>query len=85
MSHVNHNGNRHVEHIADPENPILAHSEPESHAKGPHDPKEINPKMTSDIAYWAHEFKITGQELHELIRVHGTHVEKLRAALHKHA
>jgi hypothetical protein len=37
--------------------------------------------MTSDIAYWAHEFSITGQELHEIIRVHGTHVDKIRAAL----
>ena len=28
MSHVNHNGNRPVEHIADPEHPILACAKP---------------------------------------------------------
>jgi len=96
MSHVNHNGNRPVEHIADPEHPILASAEPiDNHAvdpdfdrhkgphiKGPHDPKEINPKMASDIAYWAAEFKVTGERLHEAIRVHGTHVDKVRAGLH---
>jgi hypothetical protein len=59
------------------------HALHEEHAlKGPHDPKEINPKMASDIAYWAHEFKVTGDQLHEAIRTHGTHVEKVRAALH---
>jgi hypothetical protein len=102
MSHTNHNGNRHVEHVADPKDPILASPEPGGidnanhtvdpdfdrhkgpHVKGPHDPKEVNPKMTSDIAYWSHEFGIDGTKLHELIRVHGTHVEKLRAALHSH-
>jgi hypothetical protein len=45
MSHVNHNGNRHVEQIADPENPIVASAEPiDNHVvdpdfdrhKGPH-------------------------------------------------
>jgi len=51
-------------------------------AKGPHDPKEINPKMASDIAYWSKEFGVTGDQLHEAIRSHGTHVEKVRAALH---
>lgn len=56
------------------------HEEPEQ--KGPHDPKIINPKMTSDIAYWAKEFGVTGDALHEAIRSHGTHVEKVRAALH---
>jgi hypothetical protein len=95
MSHVNHNGNRPVERIADPEHPILAGAEPiDNHAvdpdfdrhkgphiKGPHDPKEINPKMASDIAYWSAEFKVTGERLHEAIRVHGTHVDKVRAAL----
>ncbi len=38
--------------------------------KGPHDPKEINPKMSSDIAYWSKEFKVTGEQLHEAIRAH---------------
>jgi hypothetical protein len=49
--------------------------------KGPHDPNEINPKMASDIHYWAEEFHVTGQQLHEAIRAHGTHVKKVREAL----
>lgn len=49
--------------------------------KGPRDPDEINPKMASDIHYWAEEFGVTGQRLHEAIRVHGTHVSKIREAL----
>jgi hypothetical protein len=49
--------------------------------KGPHDPNEINPKLASDIHYWAGEFHVTGQQLHEAIRVHGTHVSKIREAL----
>lgn len=53
-------------------------------AKGPHDPHEINPKMASDIAYWSKEFGVSGQILHEAIRVHGTHVAKVRAALSSH-
>ncbi len=61
-----------------------AHALHEDHAKGPHDPKEINPKISSDIAYWSREFAVTGDHLHELIRSHGTHVDKLRAALHAH-
>jgi Protein of unknown function (DUF3606) len=82
----------------DPTNPIIATAEPIDnhivdpdfdrhkgpHIKAPHDPKEINPKMSSDIAYWSHEFGIDGTRLHELIRVHGTHVEKIRATLHPH-
>ena len=94
MSHKDHNGNRHVEHIPDPENPLIASAEPNvdpehdrhkgPHVKGPHDPKIINPKMASDIAYWAHEFGVSGEKLHEAIRTHGTHVDKVRAALHSH-
>jgi hypothetical protein len=98
MSHVNHNGNRPVEHVPDPENPIVASAEPIDnakvnpdfdrhkgpHIKSPHDPKEINPKMASDILYWAQEFGVTGEQLHEAIRIHGTHVDKVRAALHSH-
>jgi hypothetical protein len=38
--------------------------------KGPHDPNEINPKLASDIHYWAVELNVTGQQLHEAIRVH---------------
>jgi len=62
-----------------------AHAPHEDHAKGPHDPNEINPKLASDIAYWAKEFHVTGEQLHEAIRTHGTHVAKVRAALHPHA
>jgi hypothetical protein len=51
---------------------------------GPHDPHEINPKLTSDIHYWAKHFGVTGQILHEAIRVHGTRVEKVEAALKNH-
>ena len=58
-----------------------AHALHEEHTKGPHDPKMINPKLASDIAYWSKEFGVTGDALHEAIRAHGTHVEKVRAAL----
>ncbi len=58
------------------------HTRHEDHIKGPHDPKEINPKMSSDIAYWSKEFNVTGDQLHECIRAHGTHVDKVRTALH---
>ena len=51
---------------------------------GPHDPKNINPKLASDIHYWSKEFGVTGDVLHEAIRVHGTTVEKVRAALAQH-
>jgi hypothetical protein len=62
-----------------------AHPLHEDHAaKGPHDPREINPKMSSDIAYWSKEFCVTGDQLHEAIRSHGTHVEKIRAAFRAH-
>ncbi len=60
----------------------IEHQE-EKDPKGPHDPNEINPKLASDIHYWAEEFGVTGQILHEAIRVHGTKVEKVRAALDK--
>jgi hypothetical protein len=63
---------------------VQPHTIHEDHLKGPHDPKEINPKMASDIAYWAKEFHVTGDQLHEAIRAHGTHVDKVRAALHPH-
>ncbi|MEO8662098.1 MAG: DUF3606 domain-containing protein [Bryobacteraceae bacterium] len=52
--------------------------------KGPNNPKEINPKLASDIHYWAGELHVTGQQLHEAIRVHGTHVSKIREALKHH-
>ena len=50
----------------------------------PSHPDQINPKVSADIHYWSKEFGVTGQELHEAIRVHGTHVEKVRAALKAH-
>ena len=52
--------------------------------KHPHDPKHINPKIASDIRYWAHQFHVSGQLLHEAIRVHGTSVGKVKAALASH-
>jgi hypothetical protein len=52
--------------------------------KEPHNPNEINPKLASDIHYWAQEFHVTGQQLHEAMRVHGTHVSKIREALKHH-
>ena len=59
------------------------HAIQEDHdTKGPHNPKEINPKMASDIAYWSKELGVTGDQLHELIRIHGVHILKVRAALH---
>ena len=60
------------------------HAAHEDHSAGPHDPKEINPKISSDMAYWAHQFGVTTQVLHEAIRVHGTKVDKVRASLHAH-
>jgi hypothetical protein len=35
-------------------------------------------------AYWSKEFGVTGDQLHEAIRSHGTHAEKVRAALRPH-
>jgi len=60
------------------------HTVHEDHTKGPSNPKEINPKISSDIAYWARQFNVTSQVLHEAIRSHGTHVDKIRAALAHH-
>ena len=53
--------------------------------KVPSDASEINPKIASDIAYWSKEFGVTGPILHEAIRTHGTHVDKIRAALAAHS
>jgi hypothetical protein len=50
----------------------------------PHDPDHINPKVAADIRYWAHQFHVSGQVLHEAIRVHGTSVAKVRTALEHH-
>ena len=51
---------------------------------GPSDPNEINPKISSDIHYWSKQFGVTGEVLHEAVRVHGTKVEKVRAAMAGH-
>ncbi len=63
-----------------PASPTPLHEE---HHRGPHDPNEINPKLASDIAYWSHEFGVSGEKLHDAICTHGTHVAKIRSALHK--
>ena len=59
----------------------------DSPTKGPSSPDEINPKVSSDIAFWSKEFGVTGDALHEALRVHGHKVAKVRAALaaHHHA
>ena len=60
-----------------------AHAIHEDHpTKGPNNPTEINPKIASDIAYWSKELGVSGEKLHEAIRAHGNHVDKVRAALH---
>jgi hypothetical protein len=56
----------------------------ESIPKEPHDPERINPKISADIHYWANQFGVSGQVLHEAIRVHGNSVAKVRAALEHH-
>lgn len=60
------------------------HALHEDHEKGPSNLKEINAKVSSDIAYWSKEFGVSGDQLHEAIRSHGTSVEKVRAALKPH-
>jgi len=60
------------------------HAEHVQEALSPRDPKIINPKVASDIRYWTKEFNVTGDQLKEAIRTHGTHVDKVRAALHHH-
>lgn len=46
-----------------------------------HEAEEINPKVAAEIAHWSKELGVTGDELHEAIRVHGTKLQKIRAAL----
>jgi hypothetical protein len=53
------------------------HAIHEELTKGAHDPQVINPKMAFDIAYWSKEFDVIGDQLHEAIRSHGTHVDHL--------
>ncbi len=57
---------------------------PENVQHGPSSPDEINPKIASDIHFWSQHFGVTGDALHEAIRVHGTHVVKILAALAAH-
>ena len=52
--------------------------------KAPHDPDHINLKLVSDVRYWAHRFNVSGPLLHEAVRIHGTSVEKVHAALANH-
>jgi hypothetical protein len=49
--------------------------------KAPHNPEHINPKLASDVRFWAAQLGVTGQVLHEATRVHGTSVAKVRAAV----
>jgi hypothetical protein len=65
---------------------IIANAPPIEHPEqtGPLDPHEINPKIASDIAYWSKALGVTGEQLHGAIRLHGTHVGKVCAALHTH-
>jgi Protein of unknown function (DUF3606) len=62
----------------------IEHPETEHGHKVPMDPNEIKPKIASDIAYWAKEFHVSPELLHEAIRTHGIHIPTLRAALAKH-
>jgi hypothetical protein len=50
----------------------------------PHDPEHINPKLASDIRYWSAQLGVSGQVLHEAVRVHGTSLAKVRAAIEQH-
>ena len=69
------------------DNNIIASAAPLEHPHTEHGhtvpshPDEINPKLASDIHYWTKELNVTGQVLHEAIRVHGTHVAKVRRAI----
>ncbi len=89
MPYQNPNHPSHPNPTAEPES-ILAtaapieHPETEHGHKVPMDPNEIKPKIASDIAYWAKEFHVSHDLLHEAIRTHGIHIPTLRAALAKH-
>ena len=56
----------------------IEHPETEHGHKVPMDPNEIKPKIASDIAYWAKEFGVSHDLLHEAIRTHGVHIPTLR-------
>jgi hypothetical protein len=62
----------------------IEHPKTENHHQVPMDPNEIKPKIASDIAYWAKEFGVSHDLLHEAIRTHGIHISTLRTALAKH-
>jgi hypothetical protein len=69
------------------EDTIIASAAPVEHPPTEHGHKvpssetHINPKLASDIHYWTREWKVSGQMLHEAMRVHGTKVETVRHAL----
>jgi len=46
--------------------------------KGSHNPKEINPKIASGIAYWSEEFDVTGAQLHRFVRTPDSSAQLLR-------
>jgi Protein of unknown function (DUF3606) len=49
--------------------------------KAPHDAEHINPKLASDVRYWSAQLGVSGHVLHEAVRVHGTSIAKVRAAI----
>lgn len=65
---------------------ITASGVPSQHPEqtGPPNPQEINPNNASEIAYWSKALGVTSEQLHEAIRVHGTQVGNVCAALHGH-
>ena len=44
----------------------------------------VTGQIAFDTAYWTKELGVTGDKLHDLIRAHGTHVDKIRAAINAH-
>jgi hypothetical protein len=89
MPYQNPNHPSHPNPTAEPESIIatatpIEHPETEHGHRVPMDPDEIKPKIASDIAYWAKEFGVSHDLLHEAIRTHGIHIPTLRAALARH-
>ena len=67
--------------MSDPHDKIQVPEHSEKEHDHPNNPEEINPKIASDIAYWSKEFGVSGQLLHEAIRMHGTKVAVIRKHL----
>ena len=63
---------------------IMASAVPTEHPEqtGPLHTHEINPEVASDVAYWSKALGVSEEQLNAAIRVHGTHVGKVCAALH---